>query len=291
MSEAPENDAIDAADSQATDQADAQSGAPPGDAGGDPAPSFEDRALSMGWTPKGQFKGDPEKWVDAETFVKRGEEFLPFLRANNKRLEQALERANNKIEQMDKGLKSAIQQLSKADQRAYARAKAELEADLEQYATAGDAEGVKAVTKDLVELERETAGKASDDEPADAPEFAEFRADNAWYGRDKALSAAFDALCREVFEEGYTKPKAGLKEAFARLKEGFPEKFAKATNPNRAAPAAVEGVGAPHRTNGKTYADLPADAKQMCDELCRDMPKLMTREKFAKDYFALEAKK
>jgi hypothetical protein len=50
-------------------------------------------------------------------------------------------------------------------------------------------------------------------------------------------------------------------------------------------------MGAPRRTGAKGYSDLPSDARQMCDELCRDMPKLMTRDKFVKDYFAQEAKK
>lgn len=278
MSEAIENTEAEAVEA-ATPEADA--GAPQQDA----TPSYEDQALKMGWTPQSQFKGDPEKWVDAETFVKRGEEMLPFLKANNRRLEQALERANSKIEQMDKGLKSAIQQLSKADQRAYAKARAELEADLAHYAAAGDVDNVKAVTQDIVALEKETTGKAEEVEPQGEPaEFVAWKGENEWYGKDKALSAAFDALCAEVFEEGYTKPKAGLKEATARLKESFPEKFAKPVNPNRNGPAAVEGQGAPLRPRGKTYADLPSDAKAMCDELCRDI-KGFTREQYVREFF------
>lgn len=257
----------------------------------DDAPSAEDRALMMGWTPKDQFKGDPDKWVDAETFVKRGEEFLPFLKANNRRLEQALERANAKIAQMDTGLAKAIQQLSKAEQRAYTRAKAELEAELEQYATAGDAAGVKAVTQDLVALERETAEKA--DEPAaeaDEPEyFTEWKSENPWFGKDKAMTAAAKAFGDDAVAEGYT-GKALVKEVDRRVREEFPHKFTKPENPNRKAPAAVEGTGATIRPRGKTFADLPPEAKVMCDELCRDI-KGFTREKYVREFFAAEDKK
>lgn len=260
----------------------------------DQGPSVEDRAMAMGWTPKGQFKGDPERWVDAETFVKRGEEFLPFLKANNARLEKALERANARIEQMDKGLKGAIQQLSTSEKRAYERARAELEAELEQYARAGDVESVKAVSKDIAALEKETAGKADDASGPEGsgvnPDFAAWRGDNDWYGKDKALSAAFDALCDEVAEEGYSTPKVGLKEAERRLREQFPAKFTKPENPNRKAPAFVESGGGGAARAGKTYADLPHDARKMCDDLCRDI-KGFTREKYVKDYFAQEAKK
>jgi hypothetical protein len=65
----------------------------------------EDKALRMGWVPKDQFKGAPEKWTDAETFIKRGEEFLPFLKANNRKLEKALENATADLAEMKKTLK------------------------------------------------------------------------------------------------------------------------------------------------------------------------------------------
>lgn len=269
---------------------DASEGAAQGDKGQqtqtEAAPDWEDRAMAMGWTPKSQFKGDPEKWVDAETFVKRGEEFLPFLKANNRRLEQALERANGKIEQMEKGLKGAIQQLSKADQRAYARAKAELEAELEQFAQAGDAAGVKAVTQDIVALERETAGKADEAlEQTGEPEyFTEWKSENPWFGKDKAMTAAAQAFGEDAVAEGFT-GKALVKEVDRRIREEFAHKFAKPENPNRRQAAAVETQGAPAKSGGKTYADLPADAKRMCDELCRDI-KGFTREKYVRDFFA-----
>lgn len=255
-------------------------------AGGQQEQSVEDRALTMGWTPQGQFKGDPEKWVDAETFVKRGEEFLPFLKANNRRLEQALERANTKLEQMDKGLRGAIQQLSRSEKRAYDQARADLEAELEQYAAAGNADAVKAVTKDIVDLERETVAKA-DDEPAGNPDFEAWREANPWFGKDKALTAACGALGAEVAEEGYT-GKAQIKEVDRRIREAFPEKFAKPENPLRRQPGAVEGT-TQNRPAGKTFGDLPSDAKQMCDELCRTI-KGFSREKYVKDYFAEEKK-
>lgn len=246
-------------------------------------PSYEDRALAMGWTPKTQFKGDPEKWVDAETFVKRGEEFLPFLKANNRRLEQALEKANAKIASLDKAVRGSIEHISKAEQRAYTRARADLEAELEQAAAAGDAETVKAVTKDIVALEKEVSAKPEKDEPDTPPEMAEWLEANPWFGKDRAMTAACQAIANDVFEEGYT-GKAQLREVDKRIRAEFPHKFEKPENPNRKAPAAVEGFGSTPRPRGKSYSDLPPEAKQMCDEFCRDI-KGMTREKYVREYF------
>lgn len=257
----------------------------------DDAPSYEDRAMAMGWTPKTQFKGDPEKWVDAETFVKRGEEFLPFLKANNRRLEQALDKANTKLAGLEKAVERSIEHISRADQRAYARARAELEAELEQAASNGDAASVKAITKDIVDLEKEVSGAGKPEKGADPEIPAEMQAwmdDNPWYGKDKALTAACQAIANDVFDEGYT-GKAQLAEVDKRLRAEFPHKFTKPENPNRRAAASVEGPGAAVKA-GKTYADLPPEAKQMCDEFCRDI-KGFTREKFVKDYYAQEAKK
>lgn len=250
------------------------------DAQQDASLSAEDRAMAMGWTPKGQFKGDPEKWVDAETFVKRGEEFLPFLKANNRRLEQAHDRAVAKIAALEKAVQTSIQHISRADQRAYAKARADLDVELEQYAAAGNVEAVKAVTKDILDLQNETTAKA--DVPDVPAEMAAWQEANPWYGTDKALTAAVRAIADDVFEEGYT-GKAQLAEVDRRIRAEFPAKFAKPTNPNRKLPGAVEGVGTAPRRSGKTYSDLPPEARAMCDSFVRDI-RGFTREKFVADY-------
>lgn len=250
------------------------------DAQQDASLSAEDRAMAMGWTPQTQFKGDPAKWVDAETFVKRGEEFLPFLKANNRRLEQAHDRAVAKIAALEKAVQTSIQHISRADQRAYAKARADLDAELEQYAAAGNVEAVKAVTKDILDLQNETTAKA--DAPDVPPEMAAWQEANPWYGTDKALTAAARAIADDVFEEGYT-GKAQLAEVDRRIRAEFPAKFAKPTNPNRKLPGAVEGVGTAPRRSGKTYSDLPPEARAMCDSFVRDI-KGFTKEKFVADY-------
>lgn len=244
--------------------------------------SVEDRAMAMGWTPKSQFKGDPDKWVDAETFVKRGEEFLPFLKANNRRLEQALERTQKQLDQTRDDLKRFGEFHSKTAEREYQRAMREIQARLDDAAANGDVQGVRDATDDLVELSAK-AGAGHADEPPPSPEFEAFKDDHAWYGKDRAMTAAFDALCAEVYEEGYTKPKAGLKEALGRLKESFPEKFAKPDNPNRRGAATVEGAGALPRPRGKSRSDLPPDARATMDRWVKQG--LMSEAEYLRDYF------
>lgn len=242
-----------------------------------PEISAEDRALTMGWTPKEQFKGDPSKWVDAETFVKRGEEFLPFLKANNRRLEQAHERSQKELAELKASLKEVRDYTSKAEERAYQRALKDLQAELDQAAAAGDVEGVRAVTDDIRKLEKEVSAPApKDNEP---PAYlTDWKADNPWFESDRVLKAAAIEIAQELTEAGVT-GKAQLDAVSKRIKAEFPTKF---ENPNRRQASAVEGAGSAPRRSGKGYTDLPSDAKAACDRWVKQG--LMTREDYVKNY-------
>lgn len=253
----PVNDAT--ADDQATEQEDTEA-----------------EARAMGWKPLDGFKGDATKFVDAAEYVRRGKEIMPFLR-------KELAASNAKIAKLEKAIDHSIKHISRAEQRAYEQAKRDLEAELDQATEAQDAKAVREITQDIVKLEKQVTAEAPAEAGDEPPEFAAWKEDNPWFGKDKALTAACAALGDEALAEGFT-GKALVKEVDRRLREEFPAKFAKPENPARRQAAAVEGGGSAPRRTGKTYADLPQDAKQMCDELCKDIP-TMTREKYVKGYF------
>lgn len=280
MSDEPEIDAGSALAEATTTPA----GAPESAVQADAAPSWDDRALQMGWTPKEQFRGDPDKWVDAETFVRRGEEFLPFVKANNKRLERELEKANGQIAKLKGAVDNAVQHISRADQRAYERARRELEADLDRAAEAGDIASVRAINKDIVDLEKEVRAEAKPEHVAETPDgkaaLSEFKVANPWFEKDRVMTAAAIEIGNELAAEGVLEPRIQLAEIAKRIRAEFPHKF---TNPRREQAAAVEGASLGSKPRGKGYADLPADARQMCDELVRD--KIITREKYVSEFF------
>lgn len=268
MSEPIENEA---AEGEEVVTAEAGEGASESQAPQDDGPSAEDRAMAMGWTPKAQFKGDPERWVDAETFIKRGEEFLPFLKANNKRLEQALERANRDIKMLS-------EHHSKTAQREYQRAMNDIQARLDDAAANGDVQGVRDATDELVELSKEVApAKPAKDDETDQI-FEDWKAENPWYGKDTAMTAAANAIGNELFNAGIT-GKAQATEVTKRIKAEFPHKF---ENPNRRSAAAVEGGGASRAKASKTRSDLPADARAFMDRMVKQG--LMTEAQYLKEY-------
>ena len=51
-----------------------------------PQISYEEkRARAMGWRPKEEFKGDPDKWVDAAQFADNADKSLPLAKAEARR--------------------------------------------------------------------------------------------------------------------------------------------------------------------------------------------------------------
>jgi hypothetical protein len=285
MSEAPNDAALEARALAAMEPA----AEPPADKGeapaaepktADPKTRLESTALTIGWSGKDDWKGDPADWLDAPEFIlKAAGEVLPSMR-------KSLEKANDEIKGLKAAVKSSIAHMSKADERAYTKAKAELQAELN---AATDKNDILAITQEMVDLEKEVAERPKPDTTPEAPEwFTKWRDDNPWYGTDEAMSAATDAIGKAVFEEGYTGP-AQAKEVDARLRAKFPGFFAKPTNPNRNGPAVVEGGGSAPRRGGKSFSDMPRDAQEMCADLMK-LSKAITRENYAAQYFASEGK-
>lgn len=247
------------------------------------APDAEAKAIRLGWRPKDEFKGDPDKWVDAAEFVRRGEEEPALAKANYAKLEKALERATTKIASLETTHQKLVEHLSTSEKRAYDRAKREIEARLDQAAEAGDVEGVRAATREITDLTKEAAAEPKKDAqaaPEDPPELAEWKEDNPWFTKDAVMRGAAIAIVDELIADGVTDLKKQIKEVDKRIRAEFPHKF---ENPRRREPAAVEGANNAPKKTGKTYADLPADAKAMCDDFCKNI-KGFTREKFVRDY-------
>ncbi len=236
-------------------------------------------ARKAGWKPKEEFEGPADKWSDAPEYILLAAgELLPTLKTR-------LDEARTEIKGLKAAVKTSIAHMSKADERAYTKARADLEAELEQYATAGNAKAVKEVTDDIVALDREAANRPKpDDTPDEPPEMVAWREANPWYGTDEAHSAACDAIGNAVFKDGYT-GKAQIAEVDKRMREKFPGLFAKPTNPNRALPGAVEGGTVVRRQGGKSFSDMPREHQDMCADMMK-LSKSITREGYAREYFA-----
>lgn len=246
----------------------------------DAAPSVEDAAREMGWRPKEEFKGDEAKWVDAETFVKRGEEILPILRAQSKKDREALEAARSEITEMKKTFKEFRQYHSQTERRAYEKAIRDLEARQAEAVEAGDLKAVREITKEMTDLSRDVQTDDNGD-PYQSDDhkqnLAQWKLANAWFGTDEAMTGAAQAIANKLEAQGI-QGKAQLDEVAKRIRSEFPHKF---ENERRRGPAAVEGASPP-RKGGKTRSDLPAEARSQMDKWVKQG--LLTEAQFLKDY-------
>lgn len=277
---APEEEAVLTAD-DAEDQANPL---PDEGAGGDDEEAvkagLEAEARRMGWRPKDEFKGPEDRWIDAGKFVKNGREVLPIVQANNKALEKAMRDGEAKIARLEKTLADFSEYHSKTEQRAIKAAMRELEARQAQAVEANDLAEVQAVTREITELTVETkAPKPVDDGPAEAQrEIDAFKEANPWFDTDEVLTS----YARGVRVPDGMSAKEQMKFISEKVKAAFPQKF---ENPARRQPAPVDGGGSARPTGGKTFNDLPADAKSMCVQFERDI-KGFKREQYVKEYFA-----
>ena len=58
---------------------------------------YESFAKVQGWSPKEKWRGNEAQWVDAETFVKRGQEFQSTLKKKSDNLERELREKKGKV--------------------------------------------------------------------------------------------------------------------------------------------------------------------------------------------------
>jgi hypothetical protein len=231
-----------------------------GDSTSPEARDYEGEARSHGWTPKDEFKGDATRWVDAETFIKRADEVMPFLKKQNAALKRD-------IDDMKRQLRQASAHFGKAEERAYQRAVSELQAKHDQAVDEGDKVAANRVVAELRTLEKDFATTAPAAVPDDAPtpdqlraELADWVASNDWYGADDTKTKYAD-MQAELMGPADQWPD-GRKAWFAALEKRVADKFTA-----RKAPI-TNGTGQPTPSGrgGKSFNDLPAEAKRMCDK-------------------------
>lgn len=221
---------------------------------------------------------DPDQWVDKKTFIKRGEEYVPFIKAANKRLEEKLEKQQQTFEKFVK-----FQEEEKERIRIEARDSAlkEIRERQNQAVSDGDTDAFKKAQADEDALRKAQEVKPQE-QRQEHPDFQDWIAENKWYQEDEEAGVLADYHGQQLQQ---TRPdlqgRAFFDAVKSRVQKALPHKF---ENPNRNKAAAVEsGGGRKPRVNGKTYSDLPADAKKACDEFVEMMPGY-TKEQYVKDY-------
>lgn len=249
-------------------------------------PQIEQQARDMGWRPQEEWKGNPDKWVDAQEFVERGEQILPILRANNRRLNDDLltmRQNNDRLSQELEATRSIVQNLEKhfteSTERQLAEQRKALKAELRDAVEDRDVDReleVREQLDQLTEAEREakkkqqenkeklskTPPKGGKTDPDIDPDFETWKKENPWFGEDRKRTKAVIRAAEDLREDGDTSTGIEFYNKALEMAEG-------AKKSDERTPVDKVGTGS-HRGGGdagpKGWASLPAEAKAACME-------------------------
>ena len=235
-------------------------------------------AKRQGWVPQDEYNGPEDRWVDADTFVKKGKEINALLRKDNEFLKR-------EVSEMKTTMMEFKKFHAETERRAYDRAMADLRDQKKEAINTGDGDKVLQIDDAIDELKTARAQEKVEVRPSNQPDptFVQWNEDNPWFGKDTELTEEANLIGEVIKRKQPTLiGEEFLEEVTKRVKKAYPEKF---TNTNRARPSPVEGTTAPKANSkgGKGYNDLPPEAKQACQKF--EKSGLLTREAYLKEYF------
>ncbi|MHB8413927.1 MAG: hypothetical protein ACYDB1_00835 [Acidiferrobacteraceae bacterium] len=239
-------------------------------------------ARGMGWVPEEEWKGDKEKWVPADEFVRRGQEIMPILRQNNKALKEELgqlRRENATVADQLRAVNTSLRALQETQanesEANEAARQSELLEDLKDAIREDDADRQAEILRQLTARPKETKAPTAEvnSTPTVDAETQSFISDNSWYGQDMRRTSLMNGIAAEMRMAG--SPLKGR--AFLDAVKEEVDKVLDGNGSSQRREGKVEssrgGAPAGDRSGGRgvtgRYADLPSDARAQCD---KDLP-------------------
>ncbi len=298
----------------------------PDDGGAAPEPrvNIEARARNMGWMPKGAWRGEPDRWVDAATYVERGERMLPLLQERNRALDKTVSELKGESRENKQMLSDLLVRTRKAEKLGYDRALRELSQKRAEAVAQGDAETFNRVEAEIREMgpapEVPPAAPLQPQQPQQDPVVTAWVRRNAWFNRDpEANGAAVQALTLIERDNPGRSLEENLAEVEDRIARRWPEHFPNRRraaangrdnghdpdpdpepeveppqqNENRRrAPAVMSSsTTAERRPGARSFEAMPADVKAQFERQKKMMAgkgEPLTKEEFASYYWEAE---
>ena len=187
---------------------------------GDETDPDAETASQSGWRPKEEWDGDPDEWVSAREFNRRGE------------LMRKIHNQNRQIKQLDNVVNTLANQQKKIFGAGYEKAKRELKSQLREANKEGDDATAEVIEERLEQLEtaaRQDAAAlatAKPTQPQVAPEFEPWVARNSWF-KDRPEMRAYAEVIGLQYAQG--NPDATNSQVYEyitkQVKTKFPERF------------------------------------------------------------------
>lgn len=257
--------------------------------GAEDTPEIVAEAKEYGWVEQDKFRGDAKEWVPAHEFVKRGRNSVPILRSKLSRLEAQLASVQSQYGMLAKDAQEAkaigYRQAEAEWKQKLAALKAQKLSALEQ----GDHERVVEIDE-AIDATKDAKPTPPAQQQQQAPQGVQpsaeeqrWLAENPWYTNNPMLKLRADAIGIGLAQQGKSGKDLldGVSEMMAEL---FPEEVGAEprARPMTHSARTRSGAGTTKGGGGRTYDDLPPDAKAACDRMVAR--KMATREEYVKYY-------
>lgn len=241
---------------------------PPADNGNDAPPSpptVDDLASEMGWRPKDEWRGDPDKWKPAHEFMR------------------ATVDVNRKVTNRLKGVEDQLATMARTS------------AQITEQALAKQRQEILDARKDAIDMGDHAAVDEADRALRELPQFEpaavipsevqDFKSRNTWFGQDKDATVWATNRAGELARQGISE--ARQVQIVEREAKGlFPELFPEAAPRAKPAP-----LNAPGNRGGKTaargFSAMPSDAQKAALEY--EKRGVCSKEEYARTFFEQEA--
>lgn len=247
-------------------------------------------ARDLGWLPKEEYKGNAEKWVDHSTFLEKGRHILPIVTENNKRLQRDLDRVAIENRTLHENLKAtqaavaALEATQEEDVKAQVEdARKRIRTELEQASRDGDHGKVADLTVELTSLAKPADGETPEQkrqreenerrvtEVRPDPALARWYDENRDFTSDRRKVRLATTIAMELRE-------GGERSVGPEFMDKVRDEVEKTLNPGQVRDGGRTKVNAGNggsrnsgggggNDGGKTYSDLPAEAKAACDKM------------------------
>jgi hypothetical protein len=244
--------------------------------------SIESLALEIGWTPKKDFKGNPDDYIDAETYIRRSREIADSKNSQIGNLRRQL-----------KDISSVVNELKTHNERVYKTEVKRLESELtalkaeRRVAIAdGDVDKVESIEQKITELHADATDTLNTAKKEDAPspdvnsDWVSWKKGNSWYGDDEEMTEFADNFAKKYDGVEFKRVLRIVRDEVERV---FPEKFKKDEKSD--AKSAINPVEpGTRKVSGKTRftkSDLTPSQRAIMGKFVRQG--VMTEEAYIKD--------
>ncbi len=214
----------------------------------------EAKAREMGWKPKEQFKGDESKWIDAKSYVERGETVLPIVKAQ-------LRKTQDELEEVKKAALAWTAHTEAAAKREVGEWKAKYDAAIQSKKDAiaqGDGEKVIEAEAAIDDL-KASKPQPQKETPKVHPDFAAWKAENPWYQTDEERTLQANLIGARLAAQGLQGRKL-----FDAVNEKLAE-FEKMASGTARAGAQRGGKPSAETKGVKSYENLKPEMRAECD--------------------------